>query len=82
MSGTSMASPYVTGLAGLMLATEPRLTAAQVEGIIRSTAKPLPGGRFAWVDDAGFGVVDPARCLEQAGRAFERVDKTRSRSTR
>jgi subtilisin family serine protease len=82
MTGTSMASPYVTGLAGLMLATEPRLTAAQVEGIIRSTAKPLPGGRFAWVDDAGFGVVDPKRCLEQAAHAYERVDRTRSRSTR
>ncbi len=82
MTGTSMASPYVTGLAGLMLATEPRLTAAQIEGIIRSTAKPLPGGRFAWVDDAGFGVVDPKRCLEQAAHAYERVDRTRSRSTR
>ena len=82
MTGTSMASPYITGLAGLMLATEPRLTAAQVEGIIRSTAKPLPGGRFAWVDDAGFGVVDPKRCLEQAAHAYERVDRTRSRSTR
>ncbi|HET6950707.1 MAG TPA: S8 family serine peptidase [Acidimicrobiales bacterium] len=77
MTGTSMASPLVAGVAGLMLAIEPELTAAQIEGIIRSTARPLPGGRFAWVDDAGFGVIDPERCLEQAARANQRVDRTK-----
>ncbi len=66
MTGTSMASPYVTGVVGLMLAVEPRLTAAQIGGILRSTAKPLPGGSYVWVNDAGFGVLNPEKCLEQA----------------
>jgi subtilisin family serine protease len=76
MTGTSMASPYVAGIAGLMLAIEPQLTAAQIEGIMRSTAKPLPGGSFSWVNDAAFGVIDPEACLEQAGLVNARIDRT------
>jgi len=76
MTGTSMASPFVTGVAGLMLAIQPKLSAAQIEGILRSTARPLPGGNFAWVNDAGFGVIDPERALEQAALATDRTDRT------
>jgi subtilisin family serine protease len=65
MSGTSMASPRVTGVVGLMLARKPRLTAAQIEAIIRRTAKPLPGASFEWINDAGFGVIDPNACLAE-----------------
>ena len=77
MTGTSMASPYVTGIVGLMLGIEPKLTAAQIEGIIRSTARPLPGGAFAWANDAGFGVIDPEQALEQAALVSARQDKTK-----
>jgi subtilisin family serine protease len=76
MSGTSMASPFVTGVAGLMLGIQPGLTAAQIEGIMRSTAKPLPGGSFAWANDAGFGEIDPEACLEQAARVDQHDDVT------
>jgi subtilisin family serine protease len=76
MTGTSMASPYVAGIAGLMLAIEPKLTSAQIEGIVRSTAKPLPGGSYTWVNDAAFGVIDPEACLEQAGLVNARKDRT------
>lgn len=76
MTGTSMASPYVAGVAGLMLAVEPKLTAAQIEGIIRSTAKPLPGGSFTWVNDAAFGVINPEACLEQAALVNTHKDRT------
>jgi subtilisin family serine protease len=76
MTGTSMASPFVTGVAGLMLGIEPTLTAAQIEGIIRSTARPLPGGAFAWANDAGFGVIEPEKALEQAALASVRQDRT------
>jgi subtilisin family serine protease len=76
MTGTSMASPFVTGIAGLMLAIEPKLTAAQVEGIIRSTAQPLPGGNFEWANDAGFGRINPEKCLVEAERVNEREDRT------
>lgn len=65
-SGTSMASPYVAGVAGLMLAIAPQLTAAQIIGILRRTAAPLPGHTFEWRDDAGFGEIDVGACLDEA----------------
>jgi Subtilisin-like serine proteases len=76
MSGTSMASPFVTGVAGLMLGIEPKLTAAQIEGIIIRTARPLPGGAFKWVNDAGFGRINPEACLAETEIINEREDKT------
>ena len=72
MTGTSMASPYVAGVVGLMLAVEPRLTAAQIGGIIKRTARPLPGHDFAWVDDAGFGRMDVEACIREAAMAATR----------
>ncbi|MDP8975472.1 MAG: S8 family serine peptidase [Actinomycetota bacterium] len=66
MTGTSMASPYVCGVAALMLGIAPRLTSAQILGIIRTTSTPLPGHDFAWRNDLGFGVIDAAACVEQA----------------
>jgi hypothetical protein len=74
LSGTSMASPFVAGVVGLMLALEPRLTAAQIEAIIRRTAKPLPGESYVWKNDAGFGVIDPEACLVEVGRVNDRKD--------
>jgi subtilisin family serine protease len=76
MSGTSMASPFVTGLAGLMLGIEPRLTAAQIEGIIIRTARPLPGSNFEWQNNAGFGRIDPQACLVETELINQREDKT------
>lgn len=72
MTGTSMASPHVAGVVGLMLAIQPRLTAAQVAGVLQRTARPLPGGDFAWRNDAGYGRIDPERCLEEAARLDQR----------
>jgi subtilisin family serine protease len=74
LSGTSMASPLVAGVVGLMLAMEPRLTAAQIESIIRRTAKPLPGASFTWSNAAGFGVIDPEACLKETARLNVRKD--------
>jgi subtilisin family serine protease len=77
MTGTSMASPYVTGVVGLMLATQPNLTAAQIGGVIQRTALPLPAaGGFSWVNDAGFGIIQPKRCLEEAATLNVRKDLT------
>jgi subtilisin family serine protease len=72
-SGTSMASPYITGLAGLMLAINRNLTAAQIGGILRRTARPLPASDFTWRDDAGAGEVDPERCLREAAIVGHRL---------
>jgi subtilisin family serine protease len=74
MTGTSMASPFVAGVAGLMLATNPKLTAAQIVGIIQRTSQPLPGGRFAWANDAGFGAISPNACLDEALTASRQED--------
>jgi len=76
MSGTSMASPFVAGVAGLMLGIEPKLTAAQIEGIIIRTARPLPGATFKWLNDAGFGRIDPNACLAETELINTREDKT------
>jgi subtilisin family serine protease len=76
MSGTSMASPFVCGVAGLMLATQPKLTAAQIEGIIIRTARPLPGDGFKWLNHAGFGRIDPNACIREAAMINEREDRT------
>lgn len=76
MTGTSMSSPFVAGVAGLMLAVEPKLTAAQIEGIVQRTSRPLPGGTFAWVNDAGFGRIDPGACVAEAATVNVRKDRT------
>lgn len=76
MTGTSMASPFVTGVIGLMFAMQPKLTAAQALGIIQRTAKPLPGHNYEWRNDAGFGVIDPKAALSEAEHLNDREDKT------
>ena len=76
MTGTSMASPFVAGIAGLMLAVNRELTAAQILGIIQSTSRPLPGMDYAWRNDAGFGVIDPKASLNEAARVGVKQDRT------
>jgi hypothetical protein len=76
MTGTSMASPHVAGVAGLMLAINPRLTSAQIGGILKRTARPLPGADFNWRDDAGAGEIDEVRCLDEAAQVGQRRDLT------
>ncbi len=72
MTGTSMASPYVTGVVGLMLAANTELTSAQCAGILQRTAAPLPGGSYNWANDSGFGVVNPAAAVLEASTFTER----------
>ena len=75
MSGTSMASPFVSGLVAQMLATDADLTAAQIQGILRRCAQPLPGSDFEWQSDAGFGPLELPKVPREL-RAFRlRKDK-------
>jgi hypothetical protein len=76
MTGTSMASPYVAGVIGLMLSAEPQLTAAQICAILCRTAKPLAEAGFKWCNDAGYGQLDAAACLAEIARLKERKDRT------
>ncbi|MCB1186879.1 S8 family serine peptidase [bacterium] len=75
MTGTSMASPYVAGVAALMLSANPGLSAAQIEGIVRRTAQPLPGMDFSWSDSAGFGRINPEACIREAATAGTRQER-------
>jgi subtilisin family serine protease len=76
MTGTSMASPYVCGVVGLMLATNQKLTCAQCQGILQRTCRPLPGHSYNWRDDAGFGTIDPEEAIKEAKAFDRRVNKT------
>jgi hypothetical protein len=76
MTGTSMASPYVAGVAGLMLSVNPKLTGAQIGGILQRTAEPLPGVDFTWHNTYGFGLLAPAKCVTEAHSMKDRVNRT------
>jgi hypothetical protein len=78
MTGTSMASPYVCGVAALMLGISPRLTSAQIQGIMVTTSGPLAGHDFAWRNDTGFGLIDAAACVEEAAE-YETVRRRNPR---
>jgi subtilisin family serine protease len=81
MTGTSMASPYVCGMAGLMLAAArtngQTLTAAQIAGILHRTALPLPGADYQWRDDSGFGRINPGLALRETVDINVQKDRTR-----
>jgi thermitase len=54
LSGTSMATPMVAGIAGLVRSRNPNLTATQTKGIIIATA----GDGKSWSSELGFGLVN------------------------
>ena len=66
MSGTSMASPYVCGIAAWMLSLDRNLSASQIQGVMIRTSVPLPGNGYNWNDDTGFGLINPTACLQEA----------------
>ena len=57
MDGTSMATPYVAGVAALMLTRNLNLTPDQIGDVLRNTARPFPsyfgGGGGTGIVDAG-----------------------------
>ena len=72
LSGTSMASPHVTGTVALMLQKNSSLSAAQAESILENSATPVPAGcrivplegQVCWDTDAtGAGLLDAAAAL-------------------
>ncbi|MFS0727577.1 S8 family peptidase [Paenibacillus sp. 1P07SE] len=70
LSGTSMASPHVAGLAGLIRTLNPLLTNEEVMDIMRSTAIDL--GRPGKDDEFGFGQIDAIHALQAAsGSSYE-----------
>ncbi|MNT41748.1 Extracellular serine protease precursor [compost metagenome] len=61
MSGTSMSTPYVSGVAALLLSLYPQMTPAQVKARLESTADDvgLPG----FDTYTGHGRINAARAL-------------------
>src|SRR3989442_1521035 len=64
LSGTSMATPVVSGVAGLILSRNPALTAGQAKGIIEPTA----GDGKSFNTITGFGLVNAARAAVAASQ--------------
>ncbi len=74
MTGTSMASPYVTGTVALMLSHEPNLTAAQIRGVLQRTSQPIPDTTYEWQNDSGFGLIHIEKCIAEAKNVLKRQD--------
>ncbi len=49
LSGTSMATPFVSGLAGLLFAVNPGFTNSQVVSLIENNADKIPGTGSYWI---------------------------------
>lgn len=63
-NGTSMAAPHVAGVVALMQAAAPSpLSPAQVESILKSTARPLPG---TCSGGCGAGIINAKAAVDAA----------------
>jgi len=63
MSGTSMATPEIAGLAALVLEADPGLTPPEVRSVLEVTARPIPGVPF---HKQGYGYADASAAVELA----------------
>ncbi|MDO5727358.1 MAG: S8 family peptidase [Bowdeniella nasicola] len=62
--GTSMATPHVAGVAALVKAANPRLSATDVANVIRNSTKRMPGR--CWGGSCGTGLVDAGKAVQKA----------------
>lgn len=70
ISGTSMATPHISGVVALMLEASPSLTLDGILSIFEATAKPMfysGGQRQLW--EVGYGYVDAFAAVQQAAAA-------------
>ncbi len=75
MTGTSLASPYVAGVAALMLSINPCLSGKQVRDIIEKTAQKVGNYNYSeqpdrpngtWNNEMGYGLVDAYAAVQLA----------------
>lgn len=71
-TGTSAAAPVVSGVAALVLSTNPRLNAAQVKSILRQSARKDLNNYYDFSsgksNEIGYGIIDAAAAVELAKR--------------
>ena len=63
-SGTSMATPVVTAIAGMMLSVNPHLTASSIKNIIYSTCTDM--GKNGYDIEYGYGIVNAYKAVKKA----------------
>ncbi len=70
MDGTSMASPHVAAVAGILKSLNPKLTPTQIEQILRKSAEPLafenPNDWFDFEEDEDGEKMEPEFQLTSA----------------
>jgi serine protease len=75
-NGTSMASPHVAGVVGLMLAINPALTVAEIRTKLAAAAEPFvipASGLRCYGNTCGAGMLDAARAVALAADNTPRV---------
>jgi subtilisin family serine protease len=67
-SGTSMATPHVTGLISLLTSLNPKLSVLELKEIVQTTTQPL--GKNSPNTSFGFGRINVEKALESAQTRF------------
>lgn len=62
--GTSAAAPYLAGVVALMLEVDPTLTPAEIDALLKATARDF--GPTGWDDAWGWGEVDTFEAAKRA----------------
>lgn len=75
VQGTSMAAPVVTGIAAMVRHLNPDLTADEIIGLMKQTAR-RPAGT-AWTPQLGWGIVDAGAAISAARAMDRRAPATR-----
>ena len=76
MSGTSMATPHVAGVAALVWSHNPTLRNRDVRIILARTADDL--GTLGWDEEYGFGRVDAEEAVNVASTLSTRIAETKT----
>lgn len=77
--GTSLATPFVSGLAALMLSVWPSLTPEEVVDILAATAEDL--GSPGWDQEFGWGLIDAAEAVGLAAAGGSTTTSSTSSTT-
>lgn len=79
--GTSMATPMVAGLLGLMKSHNPYITNAQLEQCLISSAEPIDALNQTYAGKIGSGRIDAEKSLQCAGALLNTTPKAQIQST-